>query len=652
MALACLQSAIAANIAVPAGANLQNALNSAHGGDTVTLQSGATYTGNFYLPANYSGQWITIQSSAMSSLPGGGSRVSSGNAASMPKLVTPNSGAALGMTTGANFYRIQGIEFTPAAGIYVQDLIQVGNGGERSVDALPHDIEFDRDYIHGEATNGGKRGIAMNGVNVNVENCYISGFFSTWQDTQAIAGWNGPGPFKILNNYLEASTETVAFGGAVPSIGGLIPSDILIQNNTFFKPLSWKPGSPSFAGVSMWVKNHFELKSAQRVTLDSNTFENNWVGADQRGFALVFTVRTEYNNVPWATVSDIKVTNNLFRHSAAGINLVGHDDNPVSGTSAGFLIQNNTFEDISGDWGGDGRLFQVLSGIRDVTIDHNNFFQTGLLMVFDGGPSYNMNFTNNIANIGWGIAGNGAGVGSSAWNAYVQGGTLSGNVLIGASSGQYPAGNFFPGSLAEIGFANGRLPANSPYQGIGAPGSNPAPSTSAPAAPAPAAPAPAAPAPAAPAPVAPTDPSGIPTGWVNVVSKLSGKCLDVSGISYNPGARMQQWGCWGGENQKFQFTPVPGGYTITAKHSNMQLDVAGGPGVVWDSVPIIQYPFWGGSNEVFNLQPTGDGSFNIVASHSGKCFDVVNLSTQDGAKIQQYGCWGGENQKWSFVPAQ
>ena len=641
MALACLQSAIAADIAVPAGGNLQNALNSARPGDTITLAAGATYTGNFYLSGNDSSQWITIQSSAMSSLPGG--RVSPSNAGSMPKLVTPNSGSVLRMSTGANFYRFQGLEFKPAPGIYTQDLIQVGSGGESSVGALPHDIDFDRDYIHGEATNGGKRGIAMNGINVTVENCYMSAFFSTWQDTQAIAGWNGPGPYRIENNYLEAATETVAFGGSVPSIYGLVPSDILIKNNNFFKPLSWKPGSSSFAGVAMWVKNHFELKNAQRVTLDGNTFDNNWVGADQRGFALVFTVRTEQNDVPWATVSDIKVINNHFRHSAAGVNLVGHDDNPWgSGTSAGFLFQNNIFEDISDAWGGDGRLFQILFNARDVTIDHNTFFQTGFLVVFDVGPNYNINFTNNIATIGWGIAGNGAGAGSSAWNAFVQGGVISGNALIGASSGQYPSDNFFPGSIGDLGFGSDfQLPSNSPYRSAGASlpsGPPPPPST-------------AAPTPSAPAPAAPAGPSGVPTGWVNIVSKNSGKCLDVSGISYDPGARLQQYSCWGGDNQKFQFIPVPGGYSITAKHDNMGLDVAGGPGAVWDSAAIIQWPYWGGSNEIFNLQPTGDGSFNIVANHSGKCLDVVNISTQNGAKIQQYGCWGGENQKWTFVPA-
>ncbi len=359
----------------------------------------------------------------------------------------------------------------------------MGLGNETSTGQLPHDIDLDRVYVHGDPVAGSKRGVAMNGINVTVENSYFSAFTSTWQDTQAIAGWNGPGPFKIINNYLEAGTETVAFGGAVPAIYGLIPSDILVQNNSFFKPLSWMPGSPSYAGTPMWVKNHLELKTAQRMTIDNNTFDNNWVGGDQRGFALVFSVRTEVGQVPWSVVKDITVTNNIFRHSAAGIDITGTDDNPVgSGVGSGFTIRNNIFQDISGAWGGDGRLFQITGGAHDVTIDHNTAFQTGFIMVFDNGTSYNVNYTNNISNIGSGVVGNGSAEGTSTLYAYMGGGQLTGNVMIGGNAGRYPAGNYFPSSVDQVGFvdfngANFTVSASSLYASTGA---NPVSTPSAP----------------------------------------------------------------------------------------------------------------------------------------------------------------------------
>src|SRR5690348_10019897 len=130
-AVACAGTAVAANINVPAGGNLQAALNSAKAGDTITLAAGATFTGNFTLAANAGPQWITIQSSAMGSLPAG-TRVSASQASLMPKIVTANGSAALTATTGTNYYRIQGVEVMPASGVYGQDLIRVGTGAEPS----------------------------------------------------------------------------------------------------------------------------------------------------------------------------------------------------------------------------------------------------------------------------------------------------------------------------------------------------------------------------------------------------------------------------------------------------------------------------------------------------------------------------------------
>jgi hypothetical protein len=473
-AIVCLRTATAVNINVPANGNLQSALNSAHPGDVITLAAGATYTGNFMLAYNPGPQWITIQSSAMSSLPAG-TRVSAAKASFMPKLVSPNGAAVIAAAAGASYYRVQGIEVLPARGTYAQDLIQIGTASESFADQLPHDFDFDRDYIHGDPKTGSKRGIALNGKSITVQNCYMSAFTSTWQDTQALEGWNGPGPFVIKNNYLEAGTETIAFGGAVPSIPGMVPSDILVQNNSFFKPLSWRVGEPSYAGVPVWVKTHFELKNAQRVTIDHNVFENNWVGADQRGFAFVFTVRTESNQVPWAVVNNVRLTNNIIRHSAAGINFLGHDDDPLgAGSSAGFVIQNNVWQDITSNWGGDGRLFQILNGVKNVTIDHNTAFEESFFAVFDIAASQSVNFTNNIAYIGGGVASSSGG-GTAALTAFDKGGIFTKNALIGGSAGAYPANNYFPASVNQVGFVNFAagnyaLAAASPYKAKGTDG--------------------------------------------------------------------------------------------------------------------------------------------------------------------------------------
>ena len=55
------------SINVPAGGNLQSAIDSARLGDTIVLAAGATYTGNYTLPAKTGSGWIIIRSSAADS---------------------------------------------------------------------------------------------------------------------------------------------------------------------------------------------------------------------------------------------------------------------------------------------------------------------------------------------------------------------------------------------------------------------------------------------------------------------------------------------------------------------------------------------------------------------------------------------------------
>ena len=93
-------------------------------------------------------------------------------------------------------------------------------------------------YVHGHLQVNARRGIALNGAAIAVIDSSSLNFHQMLEDSQAIAGWDGPGPFKIVNNHLEAAGENVLFGGADPSIQGLVPSDIEVRRNHFSKPLT------------------------------------------------------------------------------------------------------------------------------------------------------------------------------------------------------------------------------------------------------------------------------------------------------------------------------------------------------------------------------------------------------------------------------
>jgi hypothetical protein len=472
-------------IEVKAGADFQDALNRARPGDVITLQAGATFTGNFTLP-NKSGsgqsgpsEWIVIRSSTDdSNLPPPGKRISPSYSAVLPRIISPNSDPAIKTASGAHHYRFIGLEIGHKTKSRIYAIVDF-DGGQTSLSEVPHDLIVDRCYIHGNPTDTSRRGVAINSASTAVIDSYISECHESGADSQAIAGWNGPGPFKIVNNYLEGAGENFILGGADPSVQNLIPSDIEFRYNHVAKQVKWKVGHPSYAGRRWSVKNLFELKNAQRIVIDSNVFEYNWAES-QNGFAILFTPRNQSGKSPWSVAQDVTFINNMVRHSGSGFNVAGPDNEAgVSQPSRRILIRNNLIEDIDGKaWGGEGKLFQIISGAEYVTIDHNTGFATGNIMSTDSTQGLNVGlvFTNNIVpHNDYGVIGTGTAVGlptlTKWWTTFV----FEKNVIVGGQAANYPLGNYFINSFSEVGFvdmAKGdyRLSPSSQYRNAGSDG--------------------------------------------------------------------------------------------------------------------------------------------------------------------------------------
>lgn len=475
-------------IPVNAGGNLQAALNAAQPGDVIVLQAGATFTGPFILPAKSVGSgWIVIESSQASRLPAPGGRVSPANAVDMPKIIVSgvSGAAAIQTASGAHHYRFVGIEVTPVSGHFVYNLIQLG-AGETSLATLPHNFIFDRCYLHGDPSQGARRGIAMNAAAVAVIDSYVADFKEVGADSQALAAWSGPGPFKIVNNYLEGAGENVLFGGSDPSVPTLVPSDIEIRQNHFFKPLAWRVGDPTYAGTHWSVKNLLELKNAQRVLIEGNVLEQNWADG-QIGFGVLLTPRNQSGTAPWSVVQDVTFRYNLVRHIGSAVNILGTDDSAISQPTQRILFQHNVFADVNGSaWNGDGILFQVLAGPTDVTFDHNTSVQTGHILMGEGAPAVRFVLRNSIVfHNAYGVIGTGTGPGSSTLTTYFPQAQFAQNALIGpypTSGGTEPyqygpfvAANFFPQNSSAVGFVNAAtgdyaLAPSSPYKNGGTDG--------------------------------------------------------------------------------------------------------------------------------------------------------------------------------------
>lgn len=428
-----------------AGDDLQSAIKDARPGDVIALQPGAVFKRITLLNKQGDG-WITIQTAASDSVfPRAGTRVDPTKAPLMP-IIESKSDPVIGTDEGAHHYRFIGIQIRPAAGEFVHNLIELGSG-ENSADALPHHIVFDRCYIHGDPQAGGRRGIALNSRYTTVIDSYVSDFKEVGADSQAIAGWNGLGPFLILNNYLEGAGENLLFGGADPSVKNLVPADIEIRQNHFAKPLSWR-------GSQWSVKNLLELKNAHRVLIDANTFEYNWQNA-QNGFAILFTPRNQDGGAPWSMVQDVTFTNNIVRHSGSAVNISGSDDNHPSDQTRRIVLRNNLFEDIDGArWGGSGRLFQLLSGTADVVIDHNTGYQAGDFITAEGTPHSGFVYTSNVEPQNqYGVGGSDTyGNPIATLTRYFPGAVFAKNVIAGGNPNSYPPNNYFPSSMTGAHF--------------------------------------------------------------------------------------------------------------------------------------------------------------------------------------------------------
>lgn len=514
---------------VAAGGSFQAALNSVHCGDTIALQAGATFTGHFTFPALGCDDqhWIIIRTSAPNTaLPPEGTRLTPcySGVSSLPgrpplnckntnvvtaKIVADWTGGAIVLSPGATHYRFVGLEITrlPASS-QIPIVYQLAT-------ALPgpaDHIIFDRVWMHGNAQDDTAHGFRASGItSAAVVDSYLNDFHcvaitGSCTDSQAISGGNGSvagGPYKIVNNFLEAAGQSILFGGG-PGPG--VPADIEIRRNHLFKPLTWMQGQPGYVGGKSGhpfaVKNLLELKNAQRLLFEGNILEHAWGGFSQVGFAVVFTPRGS-----WAPVQDITVRYNQISHVAAGMQLSAtrNLENGVwvdSLAAQRWSIHDDVVDDLNGAfYQGPGVVFQIGTGmvtrsLNNLTINHVTAFADpahGMLSVggFTNVPkAASIDMTNSIFLAGkypvWStgmpmscaISGQPQNSFNACWNGY----TVTANALIGTTSTPpnqlWPTGNYFPANPTAVQFVNFNngnggdyhLQSGSPYKNMGTDG--------------------------------------------------------------------------------------------------------------------------------------------------------------------------------------
>lgn len=248
------------------------------------------------------------------------------------------------------------------------------------------------------------------------------------------------------------------------------------------------PPAGESALILAWLdKNTVEFKCGQRILFDSNFLECS--GGSQQRDAFVVTTRNQNGTNPWYFSNDFTVTNNAFTNCFQGgmqwllqdssfsqnptaashrllfrnnIMILSQAGNPNSSTntSMGSITSNLPPAGQSGGAGGD-LIWDHNTLVAPVTPNGmNTIFFFGATASGNNMQLNNVVFSNNIWDQSqYGIdRGGSPGTSTSGWaNAVVPQCTqpvFTNNVAVNYSDATIPSGNFFPNSVAAVGYTN------------------------------------------------------------------------------------------------------------------------------------------------------------------------------------------------------
>lgn len=119
------------------------------------------------------------------------------------------------------------------------------------------------------------------------------------------------------------------------------------------------------------------------------------------------------------------------------------------------------------------------------------------------------------------------------------------------------------------------------------------------------------------------------------IAGIDGKCVDVNGRSTTNGAKVQVWGCNGGDNQKWQAT----GSTLRSMGKCLDVDAAG----TADGTKVQLWDCHAGPNQEWSVGSDG------TIRNRGVCLDTAGGGGTDGTQIVINRCDGRASQKWTVT---
>lgn len=359
---------------------------------------------------------------------------------------------------------------------YLSAMGEVFMSGGGAAGILPGDLTFTRNYLEAPQKYNPWNPAAFDTNDVDSStNLTVS---ST--GTAVTAASHGcpvsPNPcirvLKLTSGPQAGETRTVSLA---PTSSTLTLEQAFSANQSSVSATLYKPWTAH--------KNNFELKFLAGTTnlIEGNIFDGAWVSA-QEGVGLLLTVRTQVDATPSATLQNVTVQYNYFRHMNQWVTFLSPDNEGTGhGVAMDSVVVKHNLVETAYQYSGYGlqtgtptQTIKVAAFLgqsatthgTDAWLQHNTVYSpttVSEVMIFDGNTSGDwINYKNEnnlfaLDNNYGGFFANGGATGTTALDAWCNGnGNYSAidNTFQNQSTTGYPTGTYSETSAANFGFNN------------------------------------------------------------------------------------------------------------------------------------------------------------------------------------------------------
>lgn len=360
------------------GRALQEAIDLAPAGTTITLDAGRTYEGTIVVKPKIGagpGKRLTITTRGWVDKGEGWDGLVT--PADKPRMAVlrgaARANACIDIQNGENagHVTLAGIAFeaTPPRG--QGEVVRIGSGEESSAARMARHVTVRQVLIQGDREFGQKRGITANGGDIDLEQVWCEEIFVPGQDAQCVGAWNGGQGVRVRFSYLAAGAENLILGGAPARSAEMLPSDWLIEDVILHKPLRWQQD-----GRKRQVKNLLEFKQGRNITVRRVLAVNNWRAA-QDGTGLLVNYTTNGPCPQCGNLEHVLIEDFVMLNARGGVSFQGYSWQRNSRTDGKLrdVTLRNAYLHLSGS----GRTIQIANVMdrHDIRIERSTFINQG-----------------------------------------------------------------------------------------------------------------------------------------------------------------------------------------------------------------------------------------------------------------------------------